>query len=156
MQPMRGFAQMNSIMMTESFIPLFVLSANAVYDILHREILLSSVLAMGVAGVLYRCCYLSDDITGMLTSLIPGLFLMAMSLISGNRIGKGDALLSLCLGEWLGLADCILVIFLASAGSSAAAAVLWMKKKKNSEIPFVPFLLSGYILQIILFNTGSI
>lgn len=137
-------------------IPLIVLSANALWDIFRKEILLLTVLVMGASGVLYRGCYLSSGINGILTALIPGAFLLAMSLISEGRIGKGDALMSMCLGEWLGFADIIFVIFLASAGAAAAAAILWIIKKKGTEIPFVPFLLSGYIIHLVLLYTGSI
>ncbi|MBR6230788.1 MAG: prepilin peptidase [Lachnospiraceae bacterium] len=141
---------------TEIIIPLSILSANALWDIFHREILPLPVMAMGAAGVLYRCCYLSSGIAGILTALIPGAFLLALSLVSEERIGKGDALLSLCLGEWLGFADCIFVIFLASAGAAAAAVLLWIAKKKDAEIPFVPFLLSGYILHLVILYTARV
>lgn len=144
------------IMLIETIIPLIILSANAVWDVFRKEILLSSVLVMGAAGVIYRGFYLSEGIAGVFTALLPGAFLLAVSLISNGRIGKGDALLSLSLGEWLGLSDGVFVIFLASAGAAAAAAVLWSAKKKDAEIPFVPFMLSGYVLKLILLYTGSL
>ena len=144
------------MIISEMIIPLIVLSANALCDVFRREILPATVLAMGAAGVLYRGCYLSSGISGILTALIPGAFLLAISMISEGRIGKGDALISIYLGGWLGLSDSIFVIFLASAGAAASAAVLWIIKKKDSEIPFVPFLLAGYVLHLLLLYTGSI
>lgn len=156
MQPLRCFTLLSVMIISEMIIPLIVLSANALCDVFRREILPVTVLVMGAAGVLYRGCYLSAGISGILTALIPGAFLLAMSILSKDRIGKGDALISICLGEWLGFSDSIFVIFLASAGAAASAAVLWIIRKKDSEIPFVPFLLAGYVLHLLLLYKGSI
>ena len=148
--------RINNMVIIETIIPLLILSVNAIWDIHRKEILLSPVLVMGAAGILYRFFYISDGIAGVFTSLMPGAFLLAASLLSGGRIGKGDALLALCLGEWTGLSNGIFVIFAGSAGAALAGTFLLINKKKTAEIPFVPFLLCGYILQMILMHAGKI
>ena len=77
---------------------------------------------------------------------------LALSILSGGAMGAGDGLLLLALGlasdtgEYLG--TLLGGIFLAAVWSGVLLVVF--RKGRKTEIPFVPFLLFGYIGGLLL------
>ena len=89
-------------------------------------------------------------LTGLLTALwngreivwFPGLFLLVVGKLSGERIGLGDGWLLLALGMWLPYEILMGILFL---GLLAGAGYGILSGKK--EIPLVPFFTVGFVLE---------
>ena len=74
------------------------------------------------------------------------------NLISGGMVGFGDGLLILTMGSVLGAGELagILGGALLLCGIYSGIEYLILKKSRSEEIPFVPFLLIGYLGGIFL------
>ncbi|MCD7957233.1 MAG: prepilin peptidase [Lachnospiraceae bacterium] len=81
--------------------------------------------------------------------LLPGVFCLAVSFLTGQEIGCGDAFLIMSCGFSLGFQKSLAVLYAAflCVGLWALGLVLFAKGKRKTEIPFAPFMLAGAILQ---------
>ncbi len=88
----------------------------------------------------------------MLYGLLVGGALLALALISGDRIGKGDALVVLVMGIYLGISGCFFSLLLALFLSAifGAGLVLFRKKSPKAHICFTPFLSMGCVILVVL------
>ncbi len=79
-------------------------------------------------------------------------FIILIALISGGMVGFGDGLLILTMGSVLGTGELagILCGALLLCGIYSGIEYLMLKKSRSEEIPFVPFLLIGYLGGIFL------
>ena len=80
----------------------------------------------------------------ILLSLIPGMVMILMSMLTRESIGYGDGLLVFCLGPLFGLqfiiSGLIISFFLSGLFS---LVILALKRKRNITIAFVPFIGAG-------------
>lgn len=127
-------------MKTGRILLLCLLGADAWQDLRKREILL-------LPTLLYGCIRLWLDLLGgrdgnqLVWALVPGLFLLVLSCLSGGSVGAGDAWVVLAAGPELGFFPTFLVLWgslLLVCGWSFA--VLLRKKERRIEVPMVPFL----------------
>ena len=81
-------------------------------------------------------------------SLIPGIFLLILSVVSKESIGIGDGMAVAVLGLWIGGGKTFMVLCAAWTLAGIFALICLMKKRKE-PIPFVPFLLLG--MEVLLF-----
>ena len=99
--------------------------------------------------VLVTNFYLAGEYLGeQLLGLLSGLIILGLSVCLPGKIGKGDGILLCISGLGLGLAQnlAILVYGLLSAGLVSVVLLVLHKIKRGGSIPFVPFLLFGYIV----------
>ena len=77
---------------------------------------------------------------------------VGISAVSGNQIGAGDGLLLIALGTVLEMEEYLRTICLALIGCGLWAVILLgiLRKKKTTELPFVPFVLLGYVGGLLL------
>lgn len=78
-----------------------------------------------------------------------GIIFIVLSMIS-TEIGMGDGVLLMILGLMIGIRRLISVLFVALILCAIMAAVLCLlgKAKRKSRLPFVPFLLGGFLMTI--------
>lgn len=92
------------------------------------------------------------DLTDRCIGLIPGIIILAIAVLSHEKIGKADAFVFCIIGATFGLAGEI--AFMGAAfllASFASLAMLAMGRiTRKSEIPFIPFILAGYLMVMIL------
>lgn len=86
-----------------------------------------------------------------LMGALPGLGLLVLSYGMRGQIGRGDAYLMCISGAALGVKQGMALLFYALllAGSISLVLLVLRKVKKDTKIPFVPFLLGGYLLSLI-------
>lgn len=79
-------------------------------------------------------------------------FLLAVGKASNGKVGYGDGILILVLGVWTGFLECLLTLTagLLLASIWAAAALILKIHNKKDTIPFIPFLLIGYLARILI------
>ena len=77
---------------------------------------------------------------------------LGISAVSGNQIGAGDGLLLIALGTVLETEEYLRTLCLSLIGCGLWAVILLgiLRKKKTTELPFVPFVLLGYVGGLLL------
>ncbi len=90
-------------------------------------------------------------IPDILSGLIPGAFLLLLSLASREAIGRGDALTVSLLGAALGLTETLGILMLALMGSAFFCCLLLLMHRaaKHTALPFIPFLTGAYLITIL-------
>ena len=84
------------------------------------------------------------------TGLIPGLVFLILHRLSRFAVGGGDVLLLLMMGPVCGLFQTGLACMCALCLTCLAACLtcLWKRNGADMQIPFVPFLLAGFLLTL--------
>ena len=122
---------------------LIFLGVNSWTDIRKREISLIFTGIFAIAGIIWRL-----SVAGV------GLLFAGISVITKGALGMGDCLVLLALGTVMDMGDFFLMLLGAVFSSAVYAGILLviLKKNRNTEIPFVPFLLMGYLGGVILWG----
>lgn len=80
-----------------------------------------------------------------ISSMIPGIVIIIISILFANSIGMGDGLVILAIGSLLGMSRIISIIieaFLLS-GLFGLLYLIYKKGGKKDQIPFIPFVFLG-------------
>ncbi len=77
-----------------------------------------------------------------------GLMVYLFSVLTKEKIGKGDALVVMVTGLYLGFQNTLLLVWLSTILAAVIGSIIIRKNNVNTdfEIPFVPFLLMGYLI----------
>ena len=124
----------------------FLLLVNSWKDIRKREISLPLVIGSAVVGVGRAVC-LGRISTEYFAALGIGGMVILVSVLTRGAIGIGDGLILLALGTvmtWQELGGVFMSGILCCCICSAIVLLLPGKNRKT-QIPFVPFLLIGYV-----------
>lgn len=125
---------------------LLFLFAGAWKDVKDREISLLLTAVMAVWGIL-EIAGGEGTLPRLLTAAAAGVITAALSALSGGAVGMGDAIFLTALASLLEpdlflMVSC-LGLFL--AGGCSVFLLVVKKKKRDTEIPFLPFLLTAYV-----------
>lgn len=137
--------------MIETYILLGTLGVHSIEDIRQRQITITITLFSGILGVLLHLIFQNKSIYEMLAGMLPGIFLLAVSLLTSGGIGMGDGMVFMLTGLYLGLAENLfLMIFSFLLAAAAGLFVLAIQRDKGNErLPLVPFLLLAYVFRMI-------
>ena len=85
------------------------------------------------------------------TGMLPGVFLLAVSLASRSSIGTGDGIAVAACGAAIGLSSELASLTVALMLCCVYSIVLLIRKKagRKDTLPFLPFLTAGHILVLI-------
>lgn len=88
----------------------------------------------------------------ILYGIIPGVVCLLLSKFSGQALGYGDSILILFTGCSLGIQNCVgLVIWAFLCSGLWALFLVGIKRAdRKMQIPFVPFLMIGFGIQILM------
>lgn len=130
---------------------LVFLGVNSWTDIRKREISLLFTGIFAMAGMIWMLCNRKFSAEILLMAGV-GLFFAGISVITRGALGMGDALVLLALGTVMEAEKFFIMLFGAVFCSAVWAGILLavLKKKRNTEIPFIPFLMLGYLGGMIL------
>lgn len=129
------------------------LAINSILDLRRKRISLLVTIFYGLLGVGYQIA--TDKIGGwMVVSLLPGLLALFLAKLTKEKIGYGDGFILLALGCYLNIEEMVLVSMVAVcfAGILALILLVFFHKNRDYAIPFVPFLLCGYVLEVLLWG----
>lgn len=120
-------------------------------DIKEKKVKNSYLLTGGIVGLIYKVTSLMKGMgsfEGWICALLPGMFLLFVSKITEEKIGYGDGIVILILGNFLRVEEICLVLQGALVLTMIFSIVLLIIKKisKGYEIPFLPFLWIAYTL----------
>ena len=131
---------------------LIVLVIEAVTDFKKKEVnIVFPVLLAAAATVML---FFTKDIS-LLNSIIgiaEGVLLILISFLTKGEIGMGDGILLAACGLMLGGKDNLIMFFFACLSSAIVSALIMLIKKadKKTKIPFVPFMIPGFLIMVLL------
>lgn len=99
-------------------------------------------------GLLLRLLPGAGPFLEILSGFLPGLICLALAKGTKEAIGYGDALMIIALGAFCNVAMILLLLFCGFLLAGLFCLVLLILKKRNKKeaIPFIPFLLGGYVI----------
>ncbi len=138
---------------------LMIFIVSSIEDIRKKEVLLWEIVACAGVSLAEG---MMDLHSGSLSlwepalSLIPGLVMLILSVVTRQGIGPGDGLLVLAAGPALGLSGTITSLAAAFCISGLFSGILLLTKKagKKTKIPFVPFMAVGTLAMMLLEGFG--
>ncbi|MCI9323267.1 MAG: hypothetical protein HFH81_08450 [Lachnospiraceae bacterium] len=125
-----------------------LLGYHGLFDIKRKNIPVKSLFL----GVAVSCCWvLGKGLLGQQSwavlgaGLLPGIVALLLARVTREQLGRGDGWELILMGNWMGLADCLLALGVALAGIFLVSAVLLLigRANRNTRIAFVPFLWTG-------------
>lgn len=129
------------------------LGINTWMDLKKRQV------SLAAAGVFAAAALAWDFYTGDISwsLLLPvgiGCFFWAVSFVTKGALGLGDVWILMALGLGLDLGEFLTVLFIGLLCCALCAIVLMaaFRRGRKTEIPFVPFLLMGYIGGVLLWR----
>ncbi len=125
---------------------------SAIFDIRSRTVPIVIFAISGTVGIIAYIAagtYLSGSIIDELFGVILGAVFIGIALISGGKMGMGDALAILVTGIYLGGSGSALAVLYAMMMTTLFSIVLLAIRRgnRNTALPFIPFLLAGCVLQ---------
>ena len=122
-------------------------------DINERKVSLLSILLAVIGGIFFHM-WKKDPIWSIALAALIGFVFCFLSVITQGALGMGDGLTILTLGIWIGAQQLIFTVFFALFTSAVWSGILlvFFRKGRKTEIPFVPFLMSGYLGGVLLWE----
>lgn len=139
---------MNTLEMILKIVLLLFLTGAAFLDYRKREL---PVLYIGIGfgvGLILRLVIGEPGVLEVFLGCLVGVVFLLISRLSREAIGYGDSLMIIATGASLGLIDNVLLMLCAVtlAALFSIGLLILKKNKRKDEIPFIPFLLSGYVV----------
>ena len=134
------------------------LGITAVDDLKTRQIKVLEIIIFGVIGILFNFIFKWHTATSLFGGIIVGCVMFLFSVLSGEKIGKGDGLVVMVTGLYLGFANTLSLVWISSI-LAAIIGGLYVKKYSvdtDIELPFIPFLLMGYLVLIVVNSVGGL
>ena len=131
---------------------LTVLIIEAVTDFKKKEVNIIFPILLAAAAVVML--FFSKDISliNAIIGIAEGLLLILISVLTKGQIGMGDGILLAACGLMLGGRDNLIMFFFACLSSAVVSALIMIIKKadKKTKIPFVPFMIPGFLIMVLL------
>ena len=130
---------------------LLVLSGAAYQDYKEKEIDVRIPIFSAVIGCGLHLYFGEGRIQDILPGICVGIAFILLTGISGGAIGAGDGIMLMATGTFLGFWRNISMLMTALMFTSIAALYFMVVKKKGKDyrLPFLPFLLVAYLVELI-------
>ena len=124
------------------------LSIQTFWDIKTKKLPFAVTFIGSIIG-LFLICMEKEILSFSILSFLPGLICFVFAKISKEAIGYGDAYLLGMLGFYCSISEILIICQIAFMLAAIVALVLLviLRKKKQYEMPFVPFLLLGFLIE---------
>lgn len=118
----------------------------------RKELPMEFVIAMSLTGIIFQIIAQQIHFWNLFLGCLLGGIFLGLGKITRQALGYGDGWMLVATGIFLGFSENMFLLLL---GFSLAAIfsiglLIFQKKKKNDAIPFMPFLLAGYIFLLVL------
>lgn len=129
----------------------------ALDDLKTKQVRLGEIILFAVIGVVINLIYRTNSLTSIIGGIGIGLITILFSYISKEKIGMGDAYIITVTGLYLGFINTAMLLWISSVLASIFGIISIRKyDNKDLEIPFVPFLLLGYIILYLIHIIGGV
>lgn len=129
-----------------------MLTTGSIWDIRGKKLpaglLLLDVLAGGILMAVNRDIDWRKDGYLYVVGILIGIILLLIGRFCGGCIGTADGIITAVIGGVIGYQDTLLLLMNAILAAAVFSIVLIVIKKagRGTTIPFIPFLLLGYLL----------
>lgn len=128
----------------------------AMDDLKTKHVRVIEIIIFGFLGILINLVYRPHTLISVVGGVGIGLITIIFSYISKEKIGMGDAYIITVTGLYLGFMDTAVLLWLSSILAGITGLFLIRKyDNPNLEMPFVPFLLLGYITMYLIHFIGG-
>lgn len=126
-------------------------------DYRTKHIKLMELIIFAVIGICFDIVYTKYALASILGGVGVGVAMYIFSIMSKEKIGKGDALLVMVTGLYLGFMNTVVLVWLSSVLAALVGLVLIRKydNKTDKEMPFVPFILLAYLIMFTVNSLGG-
>lgn len=133
-------------------------SLTAIDDVKTRSIRVLEVIVFAVIGLLIDVTLKPYSWISIAGGVGVGAFVYILSLLTKEKIGKGDAMIVMVSGLYLGFMNTVIVLWLASILAAIIGSVMVKCQgcRMDMEIPFVPFLLGAYLMVYLVGQLGGL
>ena len=133
-------------------------SLTAFDDLKERQVRVIEIIIFGIIGIFINIFGKSHSIESVIGGVMVGGLVLIFSYLSNEKIGKGDAFLIMVTGLYLGFRETLTLLWISSILAAVIGTIIVKKykAKEDMELPFVPFLLIGYLLIVLLGKLGGI
>ncbi len=140
-------------------IGLFMMYAFAAYDdIREKKIRIFEIAVFAILGLIINIMYHPYSLISVAGGVSIGICMLLFSIFTKEKIGMGDAYLIMVTGLYMGFMNTAIILWISSV--FAVIVGLFIAGRNNNyktlELPFVPFLLLGYIVLFIIKCQGGI
>ena len=129
-----------------------VLIIEAVMDFKKKEVnIIFPILLAAAATVMFF--FVKDiSLVNAIIGIVEGILLILVSVLTKGQIGIGDGILLAACGLMLGGKDNLIMFFFSCLSSAVVSAMIMIIKKadKKTKIPFVPFMIPGFLVMALL------
>ena len=127
-------------------------------DIRTRQVQLLEIIVFAVIGIIFNLYDRTNSLASIIGGVLIGVAVLLFSILTNEKIGKGDAYIIMVTGLYLGFMNTLVLLWISSI-FAAVIGMIVLRKCDNSmqkELPFVPFLLLGYISICVLRLMGGV
>lgn len=126
------------------------LTVCSLQDMKEKKVKIKVLFLFAVLGLVIHLATFQQSLPEMLGGMLVGGFVLLLSVLTRESIGKGDGLLLMVTGLYLGLKQNVQLLFwgVFFAGIFALFLLVFGKKRRKDDIPFVPFLFVGYLCML--------
>lgn len=123
----------------------------SIEDLVEKKVSLAALLAVTVSLILFGVTQSELSLPSRAAGMIPGIVLVAGSVVSKRNFGLADGILVLSAGIAFGMAGVTEILFFAFSALLVFIMVsfLVMRWKRNDRIAFFPFFLLG-VMAVVL------
>lgn len=127
-------------------------------DIRTRQVQLLEIIVFAVIGIIFNLYERTNSLASIIGGVLIGVAVLLFSILTNEKIGKGDAYIIMVTGLYLGFMNTLVLLWISSIFAAVIGMII-LRKYDNSmqkELPFVPFLLLGYISICVLRLMGGV
>ena len=121
-------------------------------DLQKHKVSMITVMIAGILGVIFQFGIIQENGLKIIGGIFIGIVLLLLAKMTREKIGYGDGWIFVVTGIYMGFRNnmylLLLSLFLASLVS--ICLLVFKKVNKKTELPFVPFILPGYLLLLVI------
>ncbi|MBO5068950.1 MAG: prepilin peptidase [Roseburia sp.] len=128
-----------------------VLAISAYRDWMEKKIYIYGPIFCGIIGILLHVLFQERTLADMLGGAAVGAAVLLVAWLGRECVGIGDGIILVVSGVFLGFWRNLTLLLTALVLAAMAALFLLVVKRKERKyrLPFVPFLLAAYLMQLI-------
>ena len=117
-------------------------------DIRTREIRVIELVVFAIIGIILNLVNHTNSLISVMGGVAVGVCILIISILSHEKVGRGDACIIMVTGIYLGFLNTLLLMWVSFVLAAIGGMLVLSKSDKTmeKELPFVPFLLAGYLL----------
>ena len=125
---------------------LLVLVYSTYTDIKTRKVMMIPILGCYFLALLEYFLPIGQNCVSII-GILPGIMLIPISIVSKGELGMGDVYLTIAIGLFMGIKGTLEILMIASGIAAVYSLIMLILKKvdRKTRMPFVPFILSGYL-----------